>query len=82
MSTHEDQQADEDAIAYLYSEKMRRDDGETIDDDDTVDLVFGERSNDRPAAAGSAQASGLAAFAVLAGLAFAALLCWLALTVH
>ncbi len=41
------EQWEEDAIAYATWQKMRRDDGEEIEDDDLVDAVFGEDSGHR-----------------------------------
>ncbi len=84
------EQWEEDAIAYIYSEKMRRDDGEEIDDDDLVDAVFGE---DRPArhpvsaptsrpaySAGGNSCAALLVTALL--LALVAFMCWGMLMPH
>jgi len=46
---HDDRQWEEDAIAYATYQKMRRDQGEEIEDDDFVDDVFGESPEDRAA---------------------------------
>ncbi len=47
FGAHDDRQWEEDAIAYATYQKMRRDQGEEIEDDDFVDDVFGESPEDR-----------------------------------
>src|SRR5512136_1836077 len=47
FGAHDDRQWEEDAIAYATYQKMRRDEGEEIEDDDFVDAVFGESPEDR-----------------------------------
>ena len=49
---HDDRQWEEDAIAYATYQKMRRDQGEEIEDDDFVDDVFGESPEDRASTRG------------------------------
>ena len=77
---HGPEQWEEDAIAYIYSQKMRRDDGEEIDDDDLVDAVFGEDRPARratPSASGGEMGQGCATLLVVAVVViFALLACW------
>lgn len=69
-----EEQADEDAIAYLYWQKTRREAGEKIDDGDLVDAVFGEDS-DR-SAPGRSSSGVLGIVAAVVTLLAAAAVCW------